>query len=88
MEVLLLAIMGVVNIACFMIGAKVGQQVSKGETIKTPTVNPVQAIKERRAMEEAKLEQQLEQDRTDIILRNIEAYDGTEYGQMPVPGRW
>ena len=83
MEVLLLAVMGVVNIACFMIGAKVGQQASKGETIKTPTVNPMQAIKERRAMNEA----QMEQDRMEAILRNIESYDGTGYGQEDVPGR-
>jgi hypothetical protein len=83
MEVLLLAIMGVVNIACFVIGAKVGQQASKGETIKTPTVNPMQAIKERRAMNEA----QMEQERLETILRNIEGYDGTGYGQEDVPGR-
>ena len=83
MEVLLVAIMGLANIACFVIGAKVGQQASKGETIKTPTVNPMQAIKERRAMNEA----QMEQDRTAAILRNIENYDGTGYGQEDVPGR-
>lgn len=83
MEALLLMVMGLTNIACFMIGAKVGQQVSRGETVKTPTVNPVQAIKERRAMNEA----QMEQDRLETILRNIEGYDGTGYGQEDVPGR-
>ena len=83
MEALLLMVMGLTNIACFMIGAKVGQQVSRGETVKTPTVNPVQAIKERRAMNEA----QMEQDRQETILRNIEVYDGTGYGQEDVPGR-
>ena len=83
MEVLLLVIMGLANIACFVIGAKVGQQASKGETIKTPTVNPMQAIKERRAMNEA----QMEQERLETILRNIEGYDGTGYGQEDVPGR-
>lgn len=87
MEVLLLAVMGLTNIACFMVGAKVGQQVSKGEKIEMPTVNPMQAIKERREMEEAKVQQKLEQDMWDTILRNIEAYDGTEDGQMDVPGR-
>ena len=83
MEVLLLMVMGLMNVACFVIGAKVGQQASKGETIKTPTVNPMQAIKERRAMNEA----QMEQDRLEIVLRNIEGYDGTGNGQEDVPGR-
>ena len=87
MEVLLLAIMGVVNIACFMIGAKVGQQASKGETIKTPAVNAMQAIMEHRAMNEAQMAQKMEQKRLETILRNIEGYDGTGYGQEDVPGR-
>ena len=34
MEVLLLLVMGAVNIACFMVGAKVGQTVAKGEEVK------------------------------------------------------
>lgn len=87
MEVLLLAVMGLTNIACFLIGAKVGQQVSKGEKVEMPTVNPMQAIKERKEMEEAKMQRQFEQSKWDIILRNVEAYDGTDYGQMEVPGR-
>lgn len=83
MEVLLLMVMGLMNVACFVIGAKVGQQASKGEPIKTPTVNPMQAMKERREQNEA----QMEQEKRDIILRNIEKYDGTGYGQEDVPGR-
>ena len=47
MEVLLLAVMGAVNIACFIIGAKVGQTVSKGEDIKTPTIHPIEAARNR-----------------------------------------
>lgn len=80
MEVLLLAVMGVMNIACFIIGAKVGQAVSKGETIETPTINPMQLYRER----EAKKEAQMEQDRLDTIMQNIERYDGTSNGQTDV----
>lgn len=83
MEVLLLLVMGIANIVCFVIGAKVGQAVSKGEDIKTPTVNPLKAYREH----ESKKEAQMEQHRIDTIMRNIEGYDGTGRGQEDVPGR-
>lgn len=81
MEVLLLAVMAASNIVCFIIGAKVGQAVSKGERIETPTLDPLKAYRER----EAKKEAQKEQERLDIIMQNIEAYDGTAAGQQEVP---
>ena len=80
MEVLLLAVMGAVNILCFLIGAKVGQAVSKGEKVEMPTINPFEAYKER----EAKKEADKEQERFDTIMRNIENYDGTPNGQEEV----
>ncbi len=81
MEVLLLAVMAASNILCFMIGAKVGQTVSKGEEVKLPTVNPVQAIKEHQERREA----EKEQDKIEAIMRNLEAYNGTESGQKDLP---
>ena len=83
MEALLLMVMGLTNIACFMIGAKVGQQASRGEKIETPTVNPMEAYRQHKAKQEA----QMEQDRRDTILHNIEVYDGTAFRQEDVPGR-
>lgn len=83
MEAFLLAIMGVVNIFCFMIGAKVGQTVIKGEKVEMPSIDPLKAVREH----EAKREAQKEQDRLNAILRNIEAYDGTGRGQEDIPGR-
>ena len=83
MEVLLLLVMGAANIACFMIGARVGQKVTKGEEVKLPTVNPMELVQEQREKRAAKEEQ----DKRDTILRNIESYDGTGYGQEDVPGR-
>lgn len=83
MEVLLLLVMGAVNIACFMIGARVGQKVTKGEDIKLPTVNPMELVQEQREKRAA----QEERNKLDTILRNIESYDGTAYGQEDVPGR-
>ena len=52
MEVLLLLVMGITNVACFAIGAKVGQKVVKGETIELPTVNPMEAARRREAKKE------------------------------------
>ena len=83
MEALLLTVMGLTNIACFIIGAKVGQTVGKGEEVKLPTVNPVEVYRKH----EAKKEAQMEQERIDTIMRNIECFDGTGRGQEDVPGR-
>lgn len=85
MEVLLMAaLMAVSNIVCLVVGAKVGQQTAKGEKVELPTVNPMQAYREKEARKEARKEAQREQDRLDTILRNIENYDGTGRGQEEV----
>lgn len=81
MEALLLLVMGVMNIACFFLGAKVGQTVAKGEKIEAPTLNPLKAVEERRNKKQA----EAEQERIDTIMRNIENYDGTGKGQEDVP---
>lgn len=81
MEALLLLVMGLTNIACFMIGVSVRQKVDKGEEVKLPSVNPMDAA---RAHQERK-EAQMEKSRLDAILRNIDAYDGTPDRQEDVP---
>ena len=81
MEALLLAVMAASNILCFLIGAKVVQTASKGEEITLPTVNPMEAYKAHKEKKEA----EMEQDRVDTIMRNIESYDGTGRGQEDVP---
>ena len=83
MEVLELLAVGFVCMACFLIGAKVGQTVSKGEEIQLPKVNPLEAYREREARKEA----EMEQSRLDTIMQNIETYDGTSNGQKDVPRR-
>jgi hypothetical protein len=80
MEALLLAITGLFNIVCFIIGAKVGQAVSKGERVEMPNLNPMKAIRESRARRDA----EQKQDKRDAILRNVERYDGTARGQEDV----
>ncbi len=83
MEVLLVLTVGALCIGCFIVGAKVGQTVSKGDEIKLPTINPLEAYRER----EQKKAAQEEQERIETIMRNIERYDGTAEGQEDVPGR-
>ena len=79
--ILSIAIVGTLNIACFFIGAKVGQTVAKGEKIEAPTLNPIKAIREHQDRKEA----EIEQDRINTILQNIDSYDGTPNGQKDVP---
>lgn len=76
----LIAVIGAMNILCFMVGAKVGQTVSRGERVEIPTVNPVQAIREHREDKRA----EIERSKIETILSNIDAYDGTSYGQKDV----
>jgi len=84
MEIALVLTVGALCIACFTIGAKVGQAVSKGEEVKTPAFfNPMNAYREH----EAKREARAEQERIETIMQNIEKYDGTARGQEDVPGR-
>lgn len=81
MEVLLLAVMGIANVLCFIIGAKVGQAVSKGERVEMPSVDVLKPVREHRSRKEA----EMEQSKVDIILQNIDNYDGTANGQKDVP---
>ncbi|MBR2388186.1 MAG: hypothetical protein IKB02_05400 [Clostridia bacterium] len=81
MEILIILTVGTLNIACFFIGAKVGQTVAKGEKIEAPSLNPMKAVKEHQAKKQA----EAEQERIDTIMRNIESYDGTSRGQEDVP---
>ena len=81
--VLLLAFASLIsfcNIACFIIGAKVGQKVVRDEPIETPTVNPFKAYREKKEQQEA----EETKNRIDTILRNIDNYDGTDNGQEEV----
>ena len=80
MNIALVLATGTLCIACFLIGAKVGQ--AREEKIKLPTLSPIKVYREHTAKKEA----QMEQNRIDTIMRNIEVYDGTGKGQEDVPG--
>ena len=80
---LILAV-GLICALCFVLGAKVGQKVVRGEEIETPKIsalNPLKMYEEHKEKEEVKKEL----NKMEIILENIERYDGTEAGQKDVP---
>ena len=82
METIILIIsIGIMNILCFFIGAKVGQKVIKGETLEVPKIEPIKAIREYNETKET----QKMQERERIINENIDNYDGTSLGQQDVP---
>ena len=81
MEILLVLVTGALCVACFFVGAKVGQTVAKGEKIEAPDLNPLKAIREARNRREAERKQSI----NDTIMHNIDNYDGTEANQKDVP---
>jgi hypothetical protein len=83
MEIALVLVVGAMCITCFLVGAKVGQTVVKGENVKLPTINPIEAYREHENKKHAKMEQE----KLDTIMRNIESYDGTGNRQEDLPGR-
>ena len=82
--ILLIAVNGFFFSLCFILGAKVGQKVVRGEEIETPKIsalNPLKMYEEHKEKEAVKQEM----DKLEVILNNIEKYDGTEKGQEDVP---
>lgn len=82
METILTIIaVGTLNLACFFVGSKLGQKVAKGENIDLPNLNPIDYINEQKEKKEARAEK----NRMDIIMSNIDNYDGTGFNQKDVP---
>jgi hypothetical protein len=81
MDILLALVVSAACITSFLIGARVGQKTAKGEEVKMPELNPFKAYREHEARREA----EKEQEKVDVIMRNIESYDGTGRGQEDVP---
>ena len=80
MTALIILIVGALNVACFLIGAKIGQKVARDETIVLPDLNPMKIISDIQQRKEAAREQR----EYDTILENIDNYDGTSAGQKDV----
>lgn len=78
--IILVLLMGVMNLLAFLIGARTAQKANRGEEIKLPNMNPVQAYKEHKEEEEYSKEQE----RLNTMLENIENYKGDGLGQKDI----
>ena len=63
---------GIMNILCFLIGARTGQKVVKGEEVTLPSINPIQVVK---SYEERREEERAEREYKEN-LEAINNYDG------------
>lgn len=79
---LALVITGTLNVVCFLIGVSIRQKVDRGETVEMPKIpSPVKIVNSMRGDRIAKAEQQ----KFETIFQNLEAYDGTGFGQKDIP---
>ncbi len=78
-----LVLVGMQNLICVIIGLKVGLALNKGESFSLP--NPIKEYADHQAKKQAKKKAKAEQDKIETILKNIENYDGTGFGQIDVP---
>lgn len=85
--VLLVLAIGFICIFSFITGVKVGQKVLRGETVETPNLNPIKAVKEAKAEHKAQKEREAEDEFYATLMHNIDAYDGTNTGQKRIPIR-
>ena len=79
MEIILVLVTGCLCIWSFSIGVKVGRA-EKSDKPEIPTLNPIKAYRE---MEDKK-EADRQREKFETIMRNIDNYDGTSYGQEEV----
>ena len=80
MEILIILTVSILNVGCFLFGAKVGQKVVKNEPIEIPSLNPLKAYREAQDRKQA----EREQEEYETVMQNIENYNGTSAGQKDV----
>ena len=78
--IILVLLMGGMNLLAFLIGARTAQKVDKGEEIELPSINPMQTYREYREQIEANKAQE----EMNIMLENINNYDGTGNRQRDI----
>ena len=82
MEILLVLCTGLINVLCFFVGVKTAQTITKGKEVELPKIpSPVTLYKAHTERKQA----EAENNRLDVILRNLERYDGTGNNQEDVP---
>lgn len=84
MMILVILVVCIANILCFYIGARIGQKIIREEEVTLP--NPVKEVQVQMQEYRDKRRAKEEQEQLEVILANVESYDGTGYGQRDVPG--
>lgn len=80
-SIILCTIFGVFILVAYSLGLKNGQRLSKNEEVVVPNVNPVKVVTE----EIEKHEEKKKQEAYEIMMSNIDNYDGTGLGQQDIP---
>lgn len=80
-SILLCTIFGVFILVAYSLGLKNGQRISKNEEVVVPNVNPIKVITE----EKERTEEKKKQEAYEIMMSNIDNYDGTGLGQKDIP---
>lgn len=77
--IILVVLMGGMNLLAFLIGARTGQKVQRGETIELPKVkSPVQFVDEFKEKKETDKQREIEK----TNWANVNNYDGSGLGQI------
>lgn len=82
MEILLCTVFGVFILFSFVIGVRIGQKLNNNEPIR---LNPIKAIDEYKEEKEVKRQIKETETKLNVMLDNIDSYDGTGLGQKDIP---
>lgn len=82
MEILLCTVFGVFILFSFVIGVRIGQKLNNNEPIR---LNPIRAIDEYKEEKEVKRQIKETETKLNVMLDNIDSYDGTGLGQKDIP---
>ena len=81
--IILCTIFGVFILISYTLGLRNGQRLSNNKEIKSPIVNPIEVV----TKEIEKHEDNKKQEILDVMMSNIDNYDGTGLGQIDIPDR-
>lgn len=85
MEVLSYIAFGLFTLFCVTKGINIGIKLRKDENIEVPSLNPIKKFQEIKEEKEYKFQNEKEQLEYEVMLENIENYNGTGIGQKDLP---
>lgn len=79
--IIICTVFGVFILLSYTLGLKNGQRLAKKEDITLPKFNPVKEVK--KEIEDHELKKK--QEALEVMMSNIDNYDGTSAGQKDIP---